>query len=199
MAKIVDMKFDFPDWADKVRAAEHEILVSLAASMQTNRGMLFNAEGSYSGHEKWKGLAFRNGQILSDRGTLRQSIAPFDASGRAGPDGIVKIEGEVVTIGTELIYANLMNYGTANMPGGVLRPKKAKALMIPLPKGKSLNESAKGMKTTKVKSKSGKTQNVIFRKWVRIPARDFISVTPQDVEEFEYHLAAKITEVMSRG
>ncbi len=140
---MIDIKFEFPDWATKIKSQEERLNLFIAAQIQTNRGMIFDKEGAHNGRAKWAPLKFRNGQILSQRGTLRKSIAPSNPNGTAGPDGIVRFSGDTIKVGTNLIYARLMNDGTVNMPGGVMRPKNAKALRIPLPQGQSANDSAK--------------------------------------------------------
>ncbi len=139
---MIDIQFKFPDWAAALKAKEAELNLFIAANVQFNRGMLFDNEGAWNGRSRWEELKFRNGQILSKRGTLRKSIAPFNPKGLPGPDGIVKFAGDVITVGTKLMYARMMNDGTTKMPGGVLRPVKAKALKIPIPQGKSAGEGA---------------------------------------------------------
>lgn len=139
-----DIKFRFPDWAKRVKSRKQEILLALAASIQTNRGMLFDAEGAHNGHNRWPALKLRDGMILSSRGVLRRSIAPMNPSGRPGVKGVVTIAGEEVSIGTTIAYARMMNNGTVGLPGGVLRPKKAGGVLrIPLPQGDKANENAK--------------------------------------------------------
>lgn len=140
---IVKIDFEFPDLAGILKLHEKELNLFIAANVQFNRGMLFDQEGAYNGRSRWQDLSFRNGQILSKRGTLRKSIAPFNPRGMPGPDGIVKFAGDVITVGTKLMYARMMNDGTTKMPGGVLRPKNAKALKIPIPQGESAGEGSK--------------------------------------------------------
>lgn len=139
----VEIDFQFPDLAGILKEHERELNLFIAANVQFNRGMLFDNEGAYNGRSRWQDLSFRNGQILSKRGTLRKSIAPFNPRGIPGPDGIVKFSGDYITVGTKLMYARMMNDGTTKMPGGVLRPKNAKALKIPVPQGESAGEGAK--------------------------------------------------------
>ena len=202
---MLEIEFKFPDWAAQLKAAEGEINLFIAAQIQFNRGMLFDQEGGYNGHPKWKSLAFRNGQILSNRGALRQSIAPFNPNGTPGPDGTVTVAGDVISIGTTLAYARLMNDGTANMPGGVLRPKNAKALKIPLPKGKRATPLAKTLRKTArtlLTPKPGggmDRDKFLFVKWVRIPARNFTNWNDQDQAELDAALKNKIAEVLNRG
>lgn len=232
----VQIDFKMPDMAKKFRGKRDEIYRFIAAQMQTNRGMLFDKEGAYNGHPKWEGLKFRVGQILSSRGTLRKSLSPPNPRGRPGPDGIARYTGDTITIGTSLMFAELMNDGTAKLPGGVLRARNAKALAIPLPAGKRATDLAKELrkkesvgrkdlqkkvialrghyrKTKSSKQKKlimerllryekrmknmGKTQRVIFRKSVKIPARPFNIWNDQDHHELEAALTNKIAEVLN--
>lgn len=190
-----EMEFKFPDWAAKINQAQDEINLFIAAMMQTNRGELFDSEGAANGHDKWAPLAFRRGQILSNRGTLRQSLAPSNPQGRAGSDGIVRFAGEVITIGTKLAYARMMNDGTAKMPGGVLRPVNGKALKIPLPGGENATAGAKSLK--KGSSKIGNS-NFIFRKSVKIPGRPFDTWTKEDEDEMSAALTNKLVDILNR-
>ncbi len=149
---MLDIDFKFPEWARAVTAAEAEINLFIAATVQTNRGLLFDSEGSALGHKPWKKLLLREGQILSQRGALRRSIAPYNPNGTPGPDGIVRFAGDVITVGTRLAYAKMMNYGTVGLPGGVLRPRNAKALKIPLPAGKSASKVARDIRSAPVEA-----------------------------------------------
>lgn len=161
---MLDIKFEFPDWVGKIKAQEERLNLFIAAQIQTNRGMIFDKEGAHNGRSKWAPLKFRNGQILSQRGTLRKSIAPSNPNGTAGPDGIVRFQGDTITVGTNLLYARMMNDGTVNMPGGVLRPKNAKALKIPLPKGQSANDNAKAAGKARGMAKAQAAANELKRK-----------------------------------
>lgn len=196
----IQLILKFPNFMEKLRKALPEIQIFLAATMQTNRALMFDKEGAHNGHPKWKPLVFRTGMILSNRGVLRRSIAPVGVSGKPGPGGIVQFNGGEVIIGTQVAYARLMNDGTKNFPGGVMRPVNAKALMIPLPAGKKATSVAKKLRkgATKITTKSGKTQNVIFRKSVKIPARPFDEWNDADQEELSEALLEKIVEVLSR-
>lgn len=192
------LNLEFPDLYNKLRKHEDEIYRFVAAQMQFNRGMLFEHEGNYNGHPGWAPLAFRSGQILSKRGTLRKSIAPLSADGKAPSNGSVVISGDTITIGTSLFYAAMMNWGTTNLPGGVLRAKNAKALMIPIPGGKGGTPAGAGLKKTKVQGPGKGKQNVIFRKSVKIPARHFDEWTKADQDELEDALVNKISEILGR-
>lgn len=145
MTDLLEISFKFPDWAGKVKAHADELNLLQAAIIQANRGMLFDAEGAHNGHPKWAPLKFRTGQILSKRGTLRKSIAPRNPKGSPGDDGIVNFGSDTITIGTRLLYARMMNDGTTKLPGGVLTPKNAKALKIPVPQGRSAGPAAKAI------------------------------------------------------
>lgn len=260
----IEIEFKFPDWVEKVGRNTERINLFIAAQVQTNRGLLFDSEGSHNGHSKWAPLRFRQGQILSQRGTLRKSIAPSKANGTPGPDGIVQFAGDTITVGTKLLYARMMNDGTEKLPGGVLRPKNAKVLRIPLPQGKSANEHARKLSTgtaekvisrardgvatieqrinatrarfSKTKSDSGsramaiqerldkqldakhKAQakvekaearrnkilatgvggdKFIFRKWVKIPARNFDEWNQQDQQEIDGALLNLIAGILN--
>lgn len=173
MAKV-EMKFEFPNLSEKLRRKVQEVYVFMAATMQTNRGMLFDQEGAYNGHPKWAPLKFRQGQILSDRGTLRKSLAPVPSLGVPGTDGIVMIAPDNITIGTKLYYAAMMNWGTTGLSGGVLKPVRAKALKIPDGKG-----------------------GFMFRKSVKIPARHFDEWNDADQQEMEEALANKLASILN--
>lgn len=200
---LVSIDLKFPDLALKIKNHRQEIDLFIAAQMQFNRGMMFDQEGAYNGHPSWAPLKFRKGQILSKSGKLRKSIAPSSQSGKPGPGGIVRFGGGVVTIGTSLIYASMMNWGTTMMPGGVLRPKNAKALMIPLPGGKSATEGAKGLKkgSSKISRDVGgkqKNMNVIFRQSVKIPARRYDQWNDEDQRELSVALRNKLVELINK-
>lgn len=189
MANLVEIDFEMPQLAPKFRRKIKEIYLFIAAQIQTNRGFLFNAEGAYNGHKKWAPLKFRQGQILSKSGTLRKSLAPTPARGLPGNDGIVRISGETVTVGTKLFYARLMNDGTTKMPGGVLKAVNAKALKIPLPSGKSATPLSKNLR----KDNGG----FMFRKSVKIPARPYDEWTTNDQKDLDEALGNKIAQVLN--
>lgn len=154
---MLDVKFKFPKLDGVLKKNHERIEMALAATMQTNRSLLFDAEGNANGHKKWKPLVFREGKPLLKTGTLRKSIAPRNDGLRPGhSDGsVVRFNNGVVTIGTSLAYAKIQN------EGGIIRAQNKKALKIPTGDG-----------------------NYIFRKKVEIPARDFTSITPADEQEF---------------
>lgn len=204
MNSLLEIEFKFPDWKGRIKKHERQLNLFTAAMIQTNRGMLFDSEGDYNGHGGWEPLAFRNGQVLSRFGTLRKSIAPFSADGKPGAGGYVRFQGETIKVGTTLLYARMMNDGTTKLPGGVLRPVRAKALMIPIPKGQWRSEAADEVfeesgKTIKRKRADGRKYNedVIFRKSVRIPARPFDEWNSQDQAEFDAALLNELARVLN--
>ena len=170
---MINIEWKFPKLDEKLRRNLDKIYLTIAASMQTNRAELFYSEGSNNGHKFWSRLKFRDGMILQKSGKLRKSISPTPANGHAGSNGIVRISPDHVTIGTNLYYASMMNFGTTKMPGGVLKPVRAKALKIPNPSG-----------------------GFLFRKSVRIPERRFDEWTDQDQAEMEFTLVNTINAVL---
>lgn len=201
MTDLLSIAVQFPDWASKVRRKTNELNVFMAAQIQMNRALMFDNEGAYNGHPKWASLKFRAGQILSDRGKLRRSIAPRNPKGTANEGGIVRFVGDQIIVGTNVMYAGLMNDGTTKMPGGVLRSKSGKALMITLPTGKSAKEAVKSMKKTRVSYEVTpgvqKSKNVIWRMSVRIPARNFTDWNDSDQYNVNDAFMAKLQDVLN--
>lgn len=201
---MISIILEFPDLAAKLTKAREAIQREMIVAVQTNRGMLFDNEGAYNGHEPWDTLSLRTGQILAQRGILKKSLAPMSANGQAGPGGYVNMDGQgVIRLGTNVAYAAMMNWGTTNMPGGVLRPTHAKALRIPLPKGKAASDKAEDIKVGQRRAKIKKGQKlgrkdeyVIFAKWVKIPARRFDTLTAEDEREFAEATTAAIAEAL---
>lgn len=177
MGKAVQIEITMTDVVAVFNRERRRILTNVAATMQTNRAMLFDQEGAYNGHEKWKPLRLRTGMPLSNKGQLRKSIAPTGATGVPGPGGIVEFVGETVTIGTKLAYAAMMNWGTTGLPGGVLKPVRAKALRF----------YAEG------------SRKPIFAKSVKIPARRFDQWNDQDQSEVDETILNSIARVFNEG
>ena len=170
---LCDIQIRFPKVMTNPPDVWEETREVLAATLQTNRGMLFMNEGKGNGHPGWAPLSYRKGQPLLKRGHLSQSMAPANSGvvpGK-GPKSILRYSSGVVTIGTALPYAAMMNWGTEGLPGGVLRPKNAKALRFKI------------------------GRKVIFCKSVKIPARRFDTFTKEDVTEFEETIANTIEEL----
>lgn len=88
-------------------------------------------------------------KILQDTGTLKNSVATNIA-----PHAIRSTLGDEVTVGTNLNYAAIQQYG------GDIRPKAAQALAIPLPGG-----------------------GVVFAKHVHIPSRPFLGFSADGKDE----------------
>jgi len=201
---MISIIMEFPDLAEKLTKAQGEITREIVVAIQTNRGLLFDNEGNYNGHDAWDALSLRSGQILAQRGVLKKSIAPMNGTGQPGPGGYVNMDGAgTVRVGTNVAYAAMMNFGTTNMPGGVLRPTHAKALRIPLPKGKAASDKADDIKVgqRRAKIKKGKKlgrkdEYYIFAKWVKIPARRFDTITSQDQAEFVEAITTAIAEAL---
>jgi phage gpG-like protein len=181
----VVFKFKFPALDARLRKNKDRIYQFIAAQMQTNRALLFDAAGNYNGHKPWAPLKFRSGKPLSARGTLRKSIGPSNMGDKPkmGSNSIVEYKSGIVKIGTNLAYAAIHNNG------GVVRAKKAKALKIPLPSGAKATDASKGLRKSE--------GNFIFRKSVTIPQRNFDEITPQDRQEFNEALGAVLKEVLS--
>lgn len=195
----VALALKFPDLSAKLQASADKVRQELVVAMQTNRGMLFDAEGAFNGHTPWAPLLLRAGQILANRGVLKKSLAPGTTSGQAGDGGYVRADAQIVTIGTDIAYASTMNWGTTRMPGGVMRPTNAQALRIPLPEGKKATETAKEIGKGRKRStdaRSGKDQKFMFVKSVKIPARRFDNMTPQDERDFRDALEAALVEAL---
>lgn len=173
----------FPDYKAQLKKNIVSVLNVAAATMQTNRGMIFKNEGGYNGHQRWKKPLLRAGAALQDRGGLKRSIAPPNNGLKPGkgPNGIVEISGLTVSVGTKWKQAAILNYG------GIIKPVHAKALKIPLPSGRNATSVARTVKSTTIKTtrEDGKVQKkkFMFLKKVVIPPRDYLSWNAQDQEE----------------
>jgi phage gpG-like protein len=196
---LVKIEFTFPDWEKRVRDHKKDINMAIAASLQTNRAMLFDRSGNYNGHQKWPKPVFRKGKPLMDRGTLKKSIAPKNDGKRPGyaAGTIVQVSNDRITIGTSIAYAK------PNNEGATIVAKKAQALMIPIPGGANATRIGKSQDTRRISltRDDNKIQkmNVIFRKKVVIPARNFDSLTPQDLKELRTTAERMVRKVMVHG
>lgn len=133
MSDLVSIDIKIPNYLKRLQGSLKRIQIAMAADIQTNRGLMFDAEGAYNGHPKWKDLKSgankriaKNGmqerQILRKSGALKNSIAPTGASGRAGPGGTVILEGTIaapaVRVSTQIKYAAIHDKGgTIRHPG----------------------------------------------------------------------------------
>jgi len=189
----------FPKWIAQLGERESEIYMLIAATLQTNRALMFDS--SNSGRQTWAPPKLREGQPLSQRGPLRQSFAPSN-DGKVPArheDSIVRYGNDVVTIGTSVRYASILN------TGGVIRPRNFPVLWIPLPDGaknssnapSDLTKEIKGGKTGApiVVGRNGKTY--LLAKKVTIPARPMDQWFPQDQEELEVTLSNKVAQVLN--
>lgn len=213
---MIKIAFEMPQLDEQFKAHRKDMMLVLAASMQTNRAMMFDKDGADNGKEVWPDPAFRRGRPLQAKGYLRKSMAPTNDGIKPGhgPDGIVRIGETEATIGTSLMYARMMNDGTTKMPGGVLRAVKAKALKIPIPPGiakdMAYDQQKKAFKSgdiipkgKRAKAKAGiikeGKQNFMFRKWVKIPARPMDTITSEDKQEWADTMANFIGELLNNG
>jgi phage gpG-like protein len=158
---------------------------AIAATLQTQRALIFDTEGRHNGRPGWKPLSPRTRpewgqrQILSKTGVLRRSIAPRTNGIEPGRDvgTIVRYSTGLVVVGTSVPYAAIHNNGGHTGPH-IIRPKKAKALRF-----------------------MGASGEFIFRKSVKhpgsvIPARPFADLTADDVREIEETMANLIMEAL---
>jgi phage gpG-like protein len=153
MSQLVTIDFKMPDYFEIFKKSLKRIQISIAADIQTSRGLIFDGEGQYQDHQKWADLKSglnlkkeKNGlqtrQILRKTGALKNSLSPSTPSGKAGPDGYVRLEGDiktpVVAVGTNLKYARIHDQGgTIKHPGtsnGFGRGIKIPAHKIEMPK-----------------------------------------------------------------
>lgn len=200
---LVKVKVEFPNLAAKLRGAQQRIYDVIAATIQTNRAFLFEIEGAYHGHQKWAPLKLRNGQILSDTGALRKSIAPRSKNGKPirNTGSLVRYSGGIVQptviVGTSLAYAPV------HENGATITPKNKPMLWIPLPAGKGATQFAKQLKSGKaaggpiVVKHAGKT--FLLAKKVTIPARPFGQKAWNDVDTKDVMNAIEhvLTEILS--
>jgi phage gpG-like protein len=229
---LVAVKLKFPDLLGAFRSQAPALAQFIAAQIQTNRALLFDSEGSYHGHPRWAPLKFRNGQPLKDTGVLKNSIGPRTSGGKPARNigSILQYRGSmanpVVTVGTNLYYAELQN------KGGVVQAGPGKALAIPLPMGKNATQAAKAagkargyrvkhslakiaelekhykknpsrllrQKIDKIKKfveNKPQNQHILFLKKVKIPARNFDGWNGQDQKNLEITLKNKIEQILN--
>lgn len=208
---LVQIDFQFPDLFAKLRGKETEILLFVAANLQTNRGLMFD-ETNAGRPTPWAPLKYRMGQALSLTGTLRKSWQG-NLRGGATTDGIVRMTGDNVAIGTTLAYAPIHN------TGGVILPKNKPMLWIPLPNGsaksanapnkhtkaliKNSKEERRAKKAGEPKKASGppivyyKGKYFLLAKKVTIPRRPMDEWTEADQLEMETALMNKLSEVLA--
>ncbi len=179
MGRLVDVKIDLGlDLERALKANEKRISEVMAATIQTNRGLLFANEGAHNGHAKWAPLKWRDGQILADTGALKNSIAPkippgSESPGTPGRGGYIEYSGDIrsktVVVGTEIKYANTHD------KGAVIKPVTKQVLRFRGPGGKGW----------------------VFARSVTIPRREFTGWNEQDTEELEQTLKNLIEQIIS--
>jgi phage gpG-like protein len=170
----VEITLTLPDFAAYAEKINREVPGLIAATLQTNRGMIFDKSGRYNGRRKWKKLRCRSGMPLKDRGTLSQSMGPRNDGLHPGhaTGSILRMTGALegtVTVGTNIAYAAIQN------DGGVIYPKTAKALRF------------------KCRGKW------VFAKKVTIPARPFNDWTREDGKELVETIENYIGHVLAGG
>lgn len=111
------------------------------------------------------GKAYTPHKILNDTGALRNSLAEKDAS---NSNSIQTTTGDEVTLGTNLPYAAIQNFG------GTIVPKNGKVLAFP-----------------------GLGGATIFAKKVTIPARPFIGFSLKDNDDLSDVTAGHLRRVMN--
>jgi phage gpG-like protein len=168
MANEISLKFTIPGFAEAAARAQRELPGVLASAMQTQRAFIFDSEGKDNGRPGWAPLKCREGQILRKRGTLAQSIGPANDGIRPGAavGSIVRMLPGIVTIGTNIAYAAVHNYGAT------IVPVKAKALRF----------KCHG--------------HWISKKKVVIPARPFNDFTSADVSEIRQTVENYLGELL---
>lgn len=136
--------------AVKNMANKKALMASVGEALVSGTIQRFNREEDPSGQgwPKSERAATEGGQTLSDTGRLRKSIDYAATSSK-------------VMVGSNAAYARI------HQMGGVIKPKKGKAL--------------------KFKGRDGKD---IFAKQVAIPARQYIGVSRADMDEVRETIAA---------
>lgn len=172
-SQLIRIDAKFPRWAERFQAMMPEILLFIAAQLQTNRGLMFD-NANQGRPTPWKDPLLRDGQPLSARGTLRKSWAPNTRGNKpgSGPGSIVKIQGDIVTIGTSLPYAPILN------DGGVIKPLNGKWLWIPIPRGSILSSQAPTDLARSMRKSAGKKPKNTDWKWTKQPGGPIIVLGP---------------------
>jgi phage gpG-like protein len=174
---------------DAVRNSAREQGATLSYSIQQN----FKALGRPT---KWK-KAKRGGATLQQTGRLRNSINVRAVMNRPGYSELIA--------STNLAYAPIHHYG------GVITPKKAKSLAIPLSKEAMTKRprdfedkrlfvmtSKKGTKFLAEKVGETTIRHFVLVKSVKIPERPFMMIQTEDIETFEKILVNHISDGLRR-
>lgn len=132
----------------------------------------------------------RGGQILRKTGLLMKSATTPGATGN-----VYNVDRTMITWGTNLHYARI------HQRGGVIVPKKAKALFIPLSKkGEAAGPEKDPAVRAKNKLKYGK--DFILLKKVVIPARPFLKLSnfwKMEIQEWMYRRMKSIITKRLKG
>lgn len=163
---------------------KHEVLANFRK--KGSHGDMLSGGGSKH-FKRWRPLsqftlAGKKGTKLQESNKLRASIGT-----------VRNITSTSLEYGTNLGYAAMQHFGTKNLPGGVLRPKNAKALTIPFP---GVTGRASDYPNTFLQ-KSKKGNPIIFQsdvpegirplfmlmKAVKIPGRPFMTLSPKGVHD----------------
>lgn len=140
--------------------------------------------------EKWKPLT---SWTIAARGGAGLSDSPLmDTGALVRSIGTINVQRAMsFNYGSNLKYAKLMNYGTAGLPGGLLKPRSGKYLALPFPgvKGrprKYRNTFVVTTKNSKIiwQKMRGAPARPLFllKKSVRIPARPYMVMQKEDVD-----------------
>lgn len=193
-------EFYFPDLLGRLERNRERVEQGVAATVQTQVGLRFDAEGAHNGHEKWAPLKRRVGQILSLTGTLRRSIAPRGAKGQAGPQGFVRSGGPLgdmlVEVGTLVKYASINNEGAVFQRTGQTRNFKVYT--------GGEREGQHRFASRKEVEKGGGRNHVILNRdvkdhQVRIPRRNFTDLNETDQQEIADTLAALVAKILGEA
>jgi len=162
--------WSMPDLERRVRQKMPEMLNLIIATLQTQRAMIFDAEGAYNGRQAWKKskrAEKTGGQTLSKSGELRRSIGPSNSGITPGRSKgtIIEIEGTRVTLGSSLVYAAIQNNG------GIVKHPGTK------------NGFGKGIK--------------IRQHNIKIDKRPFMDYTEEDRQEVLSTLVNYLTDVLN--
>lgn len=209
---LVKIEVEFPDFLGALIRNEERIALVMAATVQANRGMMFDKEGAHNGKEKWAPLKFRNGQILSKSGTLRKSWAPTNPRGVAGPGGLVEISGglqnKMIKVGTRVAYAAIHNYGGKIVARGKALAFEVDAKYVARKHNASLtseNIHEKGTMNAKRARKKMRTKksedgaDIMFRRSVNIPQRRMDEWNAEDQAELTITLHNLVAEILNGG
>lgn len=171
---------------------------------QGHYGDLMKGELSDS-FTKWKPLSAltlasrkarnKGDAILQDSNRLRASIGTT----------VRNITNTGLEYGTNVEYAAIHHFGSAGLPGGVIRPTHAAHLAIPYPGVKGSPKSYSGNTFTAGKTiyqkdkKGGYTPLFMLLDSVRIPARPFMTVSKSDIDRIHYMAANYVMGIAHLG